>query len=61
MDTDLQRTLRLVEEACNALEALLGEWVVMAAADDEAPAEVVAWLRAEHNKFAARHELKDRQ
>jgi hypothetical protein len=58
MDTDLQRTLKLVDEACNALEALLGDWVVMAEADDEAPAEVVAWLRAEHKKFAARRELE---
>jgi hypothetical protein len=57
MDTDVQRTLKLVEEACSAVEALLGDWIVIVEADDEAPAEVVAWLRAEHNKFAARHKL----
>jgi len=57
METDVQRTLKLVEEACSALEALFGDWVVIAEVD-EAPAEVVAWLRAEHNKFAARHKLE---
>jgi hypothetical protein len=45
MNSDVQQTLKLVEAACNALEALLGDWVAMAAADDEAPAEVVACAR----------------
>ena len=58
METDVQRTLELVEEACNAIKALLGDWVVMAETDDEAPAEVVAWLRAERNKFVARYKLE---
>jgi len=58
MNSDVQQTLRLVEAACHALEALLGDWVALAEADNEAPAEVVAWLRAEHNKFAARHKLE---
>jgi hypothetical protein len=30
----------------------------MAEADDEAPAEVVAWLRAHYDKLAARHKLQ---
>lgn len=55
-NADVDRTLALVDEACNALQALLGHWVEMAEADNEVPEEVITWLRAQRNKFAARHE-----
>jgi len=61
LDTDFRQARKLVNEAYAALEVLFGRWVIEAVDDDEAPEEVIVWLRAHHRKLAARCKILETQ